>query len=43
MGHNLAQKMMYPYNLESAFRNLLIVSTVKGAGGKFSFGLNGPF
>ena len=28
-GHNLAQKMMYPYNSESVFRNLLKVSTVK--------------
>ena len=29
LGHNLAQKIMYPYNLESVFRNLLKVSTVK--------------
>ena len=28
--HSLAQKMIYPYNLESAFRNLLKVFTVKG-------------
>ena len=28
-GHNLAHKMMYPYNLEFAFRNLLKVSTMK--------------
>lgn len=29
LGHNLAQKIMYPYNLESVFRNLLKVFTVK--------------
>ena len=29
LGHNLAQKIVYPYNLESVFRNLLKVSTVK--------------
>ena len=28
--HNMAQKIVYPYNSESAFRNILKVSTVKG-------------
>ena len=32
-GNNLAQKMMNPYNSESAFRNVLKVTTVEGTGG----------
>ena len=31
--HYLAQKLVYPYNLESVFRNLLKVFTVKETGG----------